>query len=431
MDLKDPTLYRVLSFLFVPARSGDENFATAASNLNVALKHFAETTGLPAADPVIYPKRLAWQQRTLWQTPWRKDERNGLRISAFAQTRHSDGILLLAVEEDGLKKFQPWLNGARQASEEIFGKEANWQKFFALPGSDVGDGQLRVTGQAWLATAEWETKPAPEWDDYARAHYKKGSYLLFPWGFLGYEPPVEAGDFPSFELHVEASASEERNKFLYGALPLLLIDFLKVSQFIWQRYRQQMAPDISRLERELFARIEGLDDRQATATLETMENSVRDLSKLLHEYSIKIAELSEDVHTVGTDCIAVETTLRAAGMSASAAAESSMLLEMNRVQNQMTSDLEYFKLTSQQGERGLQTLQVLVDIDRARNEKQLVVIGIVLATLIGLTQLLPDKYPHVPDQYGGLVRLLISVVFCSLAIILYYWRQRAGKKHEG
>jgi hypothetical protein len=50
--------------------------------------------------------------------------------------------------------------------------------------------------------------------------------------------------------------------------------------------------------------------------------------------------------------------------------------------------------------------------------------------LIGLTQLLPDKYPRVPEGYGGLVRLLISFVLCSVVIILYYWRQRAAKKDE-
>ena len=430
-DLKDPTLYRVLSFLFVPARSDDEQIAAASRNLNAALAHFAEKTGLPPADPVMYPKSLAWQYRTLWETRWQDLPKNRLSISAFAQTRHSDGILLLAVEEDGLKNYKCWVDNARQLSEEIFGNETNWHKFFAFPGDDVRDGQLRVTGQAWLATAEWESKPAEGWEAYARSQqYKKGSYFLFSWGFLGYRPAADAGCWPSFELHVEVSARDDRNQLLYHDLPLVLIDFLKVSQFVWPRYVQQVAPDISNRENQLAARIATVDEHRVAPALETTEDNVRELSKLLHAYSINLAELSEDVHTIETDCMAVEATLRAAGLSAATTAESSMLLEMRRIQNQLSSDLEYFKLTNQQGERSLQTLQVLVDIERARNEKRLVVIGIVLATLIGLTQLLPDKYPRVPERYGGLVRLLISFVLCSVVIILYYWRQRAAKKDE-
>src|SRR3982750_283433 len=101
MQLKDPALYRVLSFLFVPARSGDEQVAAAAENLTVVLNHFAEAARLPPAEPLNYPKRLAWQRRTLWDTRWHQVATNGLNVMAFVQTRHSDGILMLAVEEDG------------------------------------------------------------------------------------------------------------------------------------------------------------------------------------------------------------------------------------------------------------------------------------------------------------------------------------------
>lgn len=165
---------------------------------------------------------------------------------------------------------------------------------------------------------------------------------------------------------------------------LLLIDFLKITQFVWQRYQKHMVPRISNLEQQLLSRIQSIDDQHVTPTLRTTEDSVRDLTKLLHEYSLNIADLSEDVHTIGTDCIAVAQILNASGLTSEAAAQSSLLLSMKRIHSQFASDLEYFKITNQQGDRCLQTLQVLVDIERARNENRLVVVGIILATLIGL-----------------------------------------------
>jgi hypothetical protein len=87
----------------------------------------------------------------------------------------------------------------------------------------------------------------------------------------------------------------------------------------------------------------------------------------------------------------------------------------------MESDLEYFKIAERQTDRIIETLQILVDIERTRGENRLVVIGIILGSFIGFGQLLEGMDVH--------CRLILSIGIGSVLAGIYYAWTRRGEKH--
>jgi hypothetical protein len=240
-----------------------------------------------------------------------------MKLHALAQTHHTDGILLTGVEEDGLHELDAWLGQAYARWDAAYGAEENWRKPFAFPEDESTGGRTRLTGQAWLYTVEWTAAPSEGWDQFAHQRYDHGDYWKFTWGLMGYRPPSEGSLLSVFELHVEANLSSQRDHFLYGDLLPLLIDFLMVSQFIWLRYINFTFPLLRRQENALLEHVKRAGEEPLSPSLRATEAIVRHLTASLYQFSSRLGELIEDVHTVKTDCAAAKSIVQANSKPAS------------------------------------------------------------------------------------------------------------------
>ena len=168
------------------------------------------------------------------------------------------------------------------------------------------------------------------------------------------------------------------------------------------RYKEAFKQQLEEKENKIIDAIEkSIDKKEFSRTngslkLEELEEFIKESTKMLYEYSKQLIDLTEDVTTIKADYNSMKDILTHHNTKWDGIGFENLLYKEELIIRQMQLDLDYFKLTETLGLRMLSTLQITIDIERARIENKLSNIGLItniLIVVISIGIMLGDTFP--------------------------------------
>jgi hypothetical protein len=275
---------------------------------------------------------------------------------------------------------------------------------------------VRLLGQAWIWTGEWEQPLSGNWEADGTARYGPDGYAVFPWGLLGYRADEK---LPIFALHTTPELNAGRDQFLFSSLTVLVLEHVKAAQFLRARYQESLAPALDHLERELLAASDPRGAQQLS--LKASERKVRELTQLLFDFSQQLASLEDDARGLELARDAVAQLLNDNRTRDSNEQRGrAILAPQERLAQQARSDLAYYRASDERGRRALESHRTIAEIEQARGQTRLTVIGILIGTFVGIGQI-------IPEAAGFVVRFGASAGV-GLVLAWLYWVVSARKR---
>jgi len=391
-----------------------------------SISYFKEASPFIAVD-MPSENDIEWKQEVLWDSAYNADwipikgkkgteYGDNVNVRVFAKHYDKDMIIMIGIEEDGVYQLDEWLNRAKhELFGMVFGKE--WQedlkKYYIISPKEVGsESKIRLLGKNWVFTSEWDDTPTDGWERFCKDRYNNGGYALFPWGTIGYKPSfnkkeeqlADETNLLVFELHTIEKMKEERDKalFLRGTIIPFIINAVKIIIFMDVRYKEAFKQQLEEKENKIIDAIEkSIDKKEFSRTngslkLEELEEFIKESTKMLYEYSKQLIDLTEDVTTIKADYNSMKDILTHHNTKWDGIGFENLLYKEELIIRQMQLDLDYFKLTETLGLRMLSTLQITIDIERARIENKLSNIGLItniLIVVISIGIMLGDTFP--------------------------------------
>jgi len=355
---------------------------------------------------------MAWRSLRLWDE-W--GENQGWKVHRFGLAYHEEVAILLGLarqEEFRATGWEDWIHSASGEWNSLFGPP-DWATDFAPPEAAERGQRLRVLGQGWVWTGEWDAPPEERWEGLGRVLYGGGCFATFDWGLLGYRPGSEV-ELPRFDVHTTVAAKADRDVFLFSALPAVLMSFLKATQFYKAQYEEVLGLRLDQREQEVRSSTETRTDPSQMPT----KQAVKELSIKLYKLSHEITRLDEYGHGLELARSAMIDLLSFHG-----AHGTRLLLDpaIERLSAQLLSDLRYYRTTETLGLRALETDRILTSIEDTRASRQLAVVGILVGSFVGLAKILPD-------YWSSWLRLAISLSGAFASSVAYWaWSRRSSR----
>jgi hypothetical protein len=448
--VRDPAIYFARTLLLRPARETDFRLAP----LYCVFEAWQSLTGFSDYFSQAEAHRLldrggGW---TLWnesgslqQAERGESWRWRVRVDTFGD----DVCLLCGIETEKrlpeqtgqqIEERNSSLNGERDRLREQWlsrtrgFREASAQWIVGVADGSSQASQLRSTGEAWLCLYEWMVEP--DWEAFGQARFKGESYLVFDWGLLGVEQQQAFGEVPVFEAHVMATTEKLKRaeRFIFKALPELLIFYLKVTQFLTVRYRRAQSPRARELDAELAQLAREVNQMRGRLNLQRAEDFLERVATRLGDFRTVLAEMAIDLHTARIDYENAERLLRnhlPPSHSPQGREEPIQLLRPLKLYlEQAGKDLEYYRLTLDAVAQAMELLKLKTEILRVRFTNVLAAIGAGFGIFLGLGQLIDPNYfkeflrrwmPGFPlSQYGNISRAALCLLLAVITSLIVH-----------
>lgn len=453
--IRDPELYRVLVFL---ARSGREDPVESRTRLDRLWELHEKLGWMPAEADVALrePSVLDQNYLMLARDPcWRSVSEmpkesppadaeillanaavsDGVwKARRYVQSYHEVALTMLGVTRQGVpnRDDAEWWLAAKTIWHAAYTSEEEWRPLVALPDVKEAPERPRLVGELWLWLGEWDEPPVNGWDKFATDAYQRNDgyeYLVLPWGLVGLCDKSDS-DIPTITVHCARRDAGERSRFVFDDLRVVIAEYVKATQLLWLRHKLHRQPALHVMDREIDSAIERfapvVDDRLDQAERTMMANATRVL-----RLSKELADFENDVAALGIASDAVTHRLAEAAHLSEMKPLPALTRRLDLLYRQLASDLSYYRAAEARVKSMLDALGTLVEIERARVDRQLAnaglkqalaanrlaVIAIFLGSFVGLGQLIDSDLKLVG------IRLAVSLggaVFSTLIYIFWF-----------
>jgi hypothetical protein len=434
-QIEDGALFLFAPFLFHPTLEESDEAGPRRERVLAALR---AARCIPDPEEWLFPAArsdaasLSFSLRRMWQRPSGPTDRldGGWYVRSFGVTYHETLGVLLGVRRQAVPSssttptMAEWLACASDRWHQTFEPDPEcppWPPLDMLEHRDL-------FGRTWVWTGEWSEPPAEGWECFGRKHYPDGC-VRFPWGVLGYSAAT-ASSFATgseglgrFDLHVLSAEEDvrERTRFLLSALIIILTEFLKTTEYIWDRYQHDYASLVT--EESTVLQLYDPERETSGEILKPIDHAaVRALNRTLFPLSRKIGNVQHDVLSARVARDDIQSQLAVSGGKVLSGTGLVFPGQVGRIADQMASDVSYFRVAEHSGMLTIQALQLEVDLDNLEVERrnthleqmilaaQLVLtsVGFGLATAVGVWQIFQGILSDGP--YKGAAIFAISLV---------------------
>jgi hypothetical protein len=180
---------------------------------------------------------------------------------------------------------------------------------------------------------------------------------------------------------------------------------------------------LNELEQNVLATTEKISQQQANTSLDAAERNVRHLNDLLCQMSTELWKLQYDARSAAIALDPVNVLLGRSGGSFIGTRDNPLIVgDVDRIGRQLASDLRYYRSTERSGETAINSLQTLVEIENARGQDRLAMVGIILASTIALGHVLDSIHSpvlwRIPFFHFGDIDLTLGLIATTSSVTI-------------
>lgn len=426
---KDPLLYLASVFLL----GNDLSAKNKARIFTDELIPLIQTkSGLDKPPEKFQPRH--YLSAEIWNVE--KEINDSEQLKVYAKSHSDSAALFLGIDELReleISEIDDWVDQKAGRINSTYWNDDELKKLIRHPNeSGVSENRLRIVGQTYVLIAEVDNWTVREWRNFAVNRYSQAGWVKFEWGTMSFIVDKDE-EIPRFELFFEKNYKKQFESFLYRQdLSAFLTGFLKISQFILHRFRENQENlrlfantieewrgestfnETANANRVSIIKYSKVVDSQKLR-LGALEQTVRFGNNILLNYSSSISDLAEYIHTTEVNINIIEQLfLKNKGKISNFTAGHFWYQQISLLREQMNVEQKYHEIIYAHLQRHFEALKLFSEIKKSHFEYLLALIAVVLGAIVGLGQILASG---LEPFWKGVMVTLISICIVALLIL--------------